>query len=298
MELRQLRYFAKVAEVGGFSEAARELFVSQSTLSQQVQQLEAEFGEQLLFRNSRHVELTDVGREVLPSVLATLAEADRCRDVLTNIRGLQSGTLNVGVTYTFASLLDRVVIDFMRRYPHVRLNVICRPVEVLMEMLQRREADLVLSYRPSGAFEGVESHKLFDNRLAAVVSEGHPLAGLDEVSFREVVRHPLALPVKGMQARSVVDRLAAEQHLRLDVRLETNAVNILLTMVAESRMVTLLSQSTASRSDGLRIVPLSDDGCGLDGCYHLRRDDRPSYAASAFVDLLTGSERLWRLRLA
>ena len=67
MELRQLKYFVKVAEMKNFSEAARLLNVTQSTLSQQIKQLEGELGVELFTRNSHHVDLTDIGKEFFPS---------------------------------------------------------------------------------------------------------------------------------------------------------------------------------------------------------------------------------------
>ena len=66
MELRQLRYFVKTAETLNFSEASRALFITQSTLSQQIKQLELEIGAPLFMRDSRTVQLTEAGSELLP----------------------------------------------------------------------------------------------------------------------------------------------------------------------------------------------------------------------------------------
>lgn len=66
MEFRQLRYFVKVAELRSFSEASKALFISQSTLSQQIKQLEEELGVELLVRDSRHVSMSDYGEQYLP----------------------------------------------------------------------------------------------------------------------------------------------------------------------------------------------------------------------------------------
>lgn len=64
MEFRQLRYFVKVAELRSFSEASKALFISQSTLSQQIKQLEEELGVELLVRDSRHVSMSDYGEHI------------------------------------------------------------------------------------------------------------------------------------------------------------------------------------------------------------------------------------------
>ena len=111
MELRQLRYFVKVAELKNFSSAARLLNITQSTLSQQIRQLEQELGVELLIRDSRHVELNDMGKVFLPSARRTLQEANTCIERIHDVQGLRSGTLNIGVTFTFSKLLKESPIS-------------------------------------------------------------------------------------------------------------------------------------------------------------------------------------------
>ena len=105
MELRQLKYFVKVADTLNFSEAARQLFITQSTLSQQVKQLEYELGSQLLVRTSHSVALTEAGRELLPYARKTLKDAEMCQARMDDINSMAVGTLNIGVTYSFGSIL-------------------------------------------------------------------------------------------------------------------------------------------------------------------------------------------------
>ena len=76
MELRQLKYFVKSAEYLNFSEAAKHLYITQSTLSQQIKQLEFELGFTLFLRNSRHISLTEAGEEFLPFAKRTIQDAE------------------------------------------------------------------------------------------------------------------------------------------------------------------------------------------------------------------------------
>ena len=78
MELRQIKYFVKAAELLNFSDAARALNVAQSTLSQQVKQLEDELGIQLFERHSHAISLTEAGQELLPYARRTVYDADTC----------------------------------------------------------------------------------------------------------------------------------------------------------------------------------------------------------------------------
>ena len=94
MELRQLRYFVKAAETRNFSHAAACLNIAQSSLSQQIRQLEEELGTQLFIRDSHSIQLTEAGEAILPFALRTVHDAEACADrirdlrkMLTNIKG-------------------------------------------------------------------------------------------------------------------------------------------------------------------------------------------------------------------
>ena len=110
MELRQLRYFVKAAETLNFSEAAKQLFITQSTLSQQIRQLENELDIQLFQRNSHEVALTEAGNELLPYAKETLYAAQTCKEHLRDLQQLLTGTLNIGVTYSFSRLMNAIVL--------------------------------------------------------------------------------------------------------------------------------------------------------------------------------------------
>ena len=161
MEFRQLRYFVKVAQLCSFSEASKALFISQSTLSQQIKQLEDELGVELLVRDSRHVALSDYGEQYLPYAKQVLKDVDASAERMKDVRELNIGTLNVGATYTFCPLLADTVRDFMKKYPGIKLKVYCRSMENLMEMLEHGQLDVALSYKPLESYEDIDSHILW-----------------------------------------------------------------------------------------------------------------------------------------
>ena len=113
MELRQLKYFAKAAETLNFSDAAKALNIAQSSLSQQIKQLEDELGVQLFLRNSHSIRLTEAGELMLPHALRTIHDAEACTDRIHDQRQHLTGTLNVGVTQSFSPILTDTVVSFM-----------------------------------------------------------------------------------------------------------------------------------------------------------------------------------------
>ena len=121
--------------------------ITQSTLSQQIKQLEAEINAQLLQRNSHGVALTEAGAELLPYARRTICDAEMCRQRMFDLQDLLTGTLNIGVTYSFAPILTESIFTFMKQYPGVKLNVFYKPMAELMDMLRRRQVDFVLAMR-------------------------------------------------------------------------------------------------------------------------------------------------------
>lgn len=288
MELRQLRYFATVARTLSFSEAARVLNVTQSTLSQQIRQLEDELGVPLFARTSHSVSVTEAGTELLPHALGTLQQAESCVSLIRDLNNLLTGTLNIGVTYSFSPILTESLVTFMKQYPGIKLNVCYRPMAELMEMLRARTVDFVLAFKPSAPVEGVESHILFQNYLAVIVGSQHSLASRSRVSFEDLERWDLALPVPGLQARNAFDSVVPRD-ASLRVRVELNEVNILLKLLRQSNLVSVLAEATIHNEAGVKAIPLDVPDNEMAGCVHTLRDSYRKRSMLEFLRILSQS---------
>lgn len=287
MELRQLRYFVKVAELKSFSEASHQLNITQSTLSQQIKQLENELGVELLVRDSHHVRLSDVGEAFMPQAERTLTAARTCLERVQDVQQLGAGELNLGSTYSFLPLLKETVNQFMKQYPGVKLNICCHSMETLLNMLHEERIDMALSYKPSFIQSDIESHILFDNRLAVVVADTHPLAERDTVRLSDLERFPLALPAKGLQARNTFDRIVEGLDYRFEVRLEINEVNVLIDLVrASGKLVTVLSEAALVRTPGIKALTLDQKGTEMEGSFHVLKDAYMKRATKEFLRIL------------
>lgn len=288
MELRQLKYFVKVAETLNFSEAARVLCVTQSTLSQQVKQLESELGTPLLVRSSHMVDLTEAGRELLPHAQQTLRDAEMCVTRINDLNSLAAGTLNIGVTYSFGPILTETLITFVKMYPKIKLNIFYKPMTELMELLREREVDFVLAFRPTRHVEGVESHILFQNCLSAIVCTTHPLASRDKVTINELERYDLALPSQGLQARNAFESIITPYN-KFRIRIELNEVNILLKLIRQSMFVSVLAEATIHNETGVKAIPLDIPDNEMSGCVHTLKDTYHKKSMLEFVRLLNES---------
>lgn len=286
MEFRQLRYFVKVAELRSFSEASKALFISQSTLSQQIKQLEEELGVELLVRDSRHVSMSDYGEQYLPYAKQVLKDVDTSTERMNDVRQLKIGTLNVGATYTFCPLLADTVRDYMKKYPGIKLKIYCRSMENLMEMLEHGQLDVALSYKPLQSYDDIDSHILFNSNLCVIAGKDNPVAKKERIRLAELENLPLVLPAKGLQARNAFDSLLYGQNFKFDVRLEINDLSMLLYMVSRTNLVTLLSGATIHSNKNFVAISLDHPHSEMQGSFHLLKGTYCKNATKEFLKML------------
>lgn len=286
MELRQLKYFVEVARLKSYSLASKSLFITQSTISQQISKLEEELGVELLTRDTRHVALSDYGEQFYPCALQVLEDARAGADRIRDVMNLHVGTLSVGSTYAFSPLLKQTVLEFYRRYPKIRLDIIITSKEALMQKLLDHELDLALTYKSPVGDDRIESRLLFQSRLCLIGRAGS-LQGLGkEVTLQDLTRFPLALPSKGLQARDTLESILYAEDVDLDIRLEINSIRLLLDLVGNGSLATLLSEESIRGIKELEAVPIAHPDGRMDGCYHYLKSSYHKMAAQKFVELL------------
>lgn len=288
MELRQLRYFAKAAETLNFSHAANCLNMAQSSLSQQIKQLEDELGTQLFIRDSHSIRLTEAGEEMLPFALRTIHDAEACADRIRDLRKMLTGTINIGVTHSFSPILTETVISFLKMYPKIKVNIVYKQMNELMELLSNHELDFVLAFKPIQPLPNVESHILFQNTLSVIVGNNHPLASKDKVSISELEKYDLALPSKGLQARNAFDNIVSDYD-KFKIRIELNDVNTLLKLVRQTNLVTVLAEDSIYGVCDVKAVPINVPDNQMSGCVHIPKETYRKHSMQEFIRILTES---------
>lgn len=286
MELRQLKAFVKAAELLNFTEAAKTVFVTQSSFSQSIRQLEEELDVKLFHRNSHEVTLTQAGVELLPYAILTIQKAEDCKSRIVDLKNMRIGTLNVGVTYSFSALMVETMENFMRKYPGIKLNVFHHTMENLMEMIEKRDIDFALSFKPSETYPNIESHLLFDDRLSVVVKSSHPCAGKKSITIEEIAKYPLALPAKGLQARFSFEKVVEKYLVKLDVRTEIDNVVTLLRLVRNTDLVTMLPKASVDTFPDLVTIPIDDEDSVMTGSVSVLKESYKKASAKEFVRML------------
>jgi len=256
MELRQIRYFLKAKELLNFTEAASQLYISQSTLSQQIRQLEEELGIPLFNRIGKRIVLTEAG-----SIFAEYAEKSLLKSqegflALKDLQELKGGELNIGVTYGMRQTLIQPLISFSKEYPDIKFNIIFGTTSELMEKLQHLELDFALTFAEGNRQEIFTYHPLFTSPMTLVASRNSEWAHKKSVTLKEIADLPLAMPAKGYSTTRFVTEAFRSSGLSPRIFIEINDIPTLLELAKSGNWYTILAQTTMTEHDELITIPI------------------------------------------
>ena len=260
MELRQLKYFIKAAELQNFTDAAGLLYITQSTLSQQIKQLEDELKLPLFDRIAKRVRLTEAGRIFLPYAQKTVRDAEDGKDILKDLMNLQMGTINIGVTYGLTDLLTKAIMDFSSRYPDVHLQIGFGTTQDLLHKLDQGKIDFMLSFYQAGVGEAYTNEKLFSSCMALIVHQSHMLSHLKQIKIKQLEHNAFILPSGSYSIRTYLDGLLQKHRLSLDIKMEINDINTLLQLVNSGRWATILMGSSVFNHPELKAIKITGEG--------------------------------------
>jgi len=246
--LKQLRYLLAVADAGHFGQAAKACFVSQSTLSAGISELEDLLGVVLIERTSRSVLLTDIGTEVVRRARSTLLEIEDMMAVCDASQKPFTGRMRLGVIPTVAPFLLPPLMKKVRdTYPDFQLLIREDLSGHLVDALHKGELDLLLLALPFEA-ENVDSAVLFEDRFWFACSDQHPLNQRESLLPDDLKGQDLLLLEDGHCLR---DHVLEACNLALDdvsLPFQATSLNTIVQMVASGIGVTLLPQMAVNCS--------------------------------------------------
>ncbi|WP_433352231.1 LysR family transcriptional regulator [Micromonospora saelicesensis] len=258
-ELRQLRYFLVLAEELSFTRAAARLMIAQQSLSQQITALERAVGAKLFDRDSRGTTLTDIGALFVPEARAVIDRAEQAVAVVERALRGEVGTLRLAFLTTVANhLLPPVVRAVRQRLPDLHLATESTSIAPLVQGVLDGRFDVAFTRTP--LVSGLESRRLATEPVCAVLPEGHPLAGRDELTLADLANEPWVMTPRSSWEpwhRAYEDQFREAGFVPTVVQ-EEAGVQSLLGLVAAGLGVTRLACSAASlRRTGVVFVPLA-----------------------------------------
>jgi len=210
LNLRQLQSFVAVARFGSFTRAAHLLHLSQPALTKQVRQLELTLSVRLFDRNTRTVELTRIGKELVPAIEQLLREIDA---IVINARGLAEksrGVIRVAALPSISStILPRAVAQFRESYPGISVVLKDILAQHLVTMVKEEEVDFGIGSL-NGTDPDIKFTLLLTDRIVVVFPPGFPLERKKTIELKELAGFPLVLMDKESSVRRLVDRAFEE----------------------------------------------------------------------------------------
>jgi LysR family nitrogen assimilation transcriptional regulator len=251
MDLKQLEYFVRVAELGSFTRAALELDVAQPALSRQVRLLEVELRQTLLVRNGRGAVPTEAGKVLLEHGRGILHQVQRAREDLGRLRGGVSGRVHVGLPTSVARVLAvPLTRAFREALPDARLSISEGMSGSLQEALTSGRMDIVVLYNAQASREMDLGPLLEEDLLLVRVRP----PGLHEdpppgpVTLADVAALPLVIPSRPNAIRMHVESALADAGLRPNVALEIEGVSAILDLVLDGAGCAILSRNALLNS--------------------------------------------------
>ena len=289
MEFRNLKTFVRAAELHSFSQTARELGYTQSAISMQISQLEAELDTRLFDRVGRSVDLTPQGRQFFDYAQRMLQMAENARNVLHN-EAVISGKLRVSMASSIcSSLFPGILRRYCEKYPGVQVTVQSGTTEEMFRALAQNDVDIIYHLDDQILRSDLVVPLCRRVPIIFVAPKGHPLTQKASISLKECVRYPFILTEKGMSYRSQLDSKLAEEGLELNPFLEIGNTDVIASLVESGMGLSFLPEFVVRRQlDEGSIARLNVEG--IDARLYLQliysRAKWMTTAMQALIDLI------------
>jgi LysR family transcriptional regulator, benzoate and cis,cis-muconate-responsive activator of ben and cat genes len=291
MDLKQLRCFTTLAEIGNIRRAASLSALSQPALSMRLQRLEEQLGYALFEREARGVRLTERGRRLLPHAKRLLEVAAGTEEAALQIGRGAFDRLDIGVTPIAAlSIFPRAIRAFSIAHPAVALALTEGLSHELEDAVAQRRLDFAIVHPPSSR-DDLVVHEVARERFVAVVPAEHRLAAQGSIAVRDMADVPM-LAVRRDVGPAVFDRLAAHfTRAGIAARFDqcaTSSISLLGLVAAGLGAALVVESLRCIEQPGVRFIALADEPPTL-GYALCHRADLPNPVRNAFVRALTGS---------
>jgi len=234
MKLHQLRYLAAVVENGlNITAAARALHTSQPGVSKQIKLLEQELGFDIFEREGRTLtRVTPAGRQVVERALRILDETKNIRRLSEEFRDETKGSLSIATTHTQARyVLPSVIKRFRQQYPDVKLHLHQGTSEQIADLSAEDRVDFAIATGSDELYPSLVLMPCYRWHRDIIVPTGHPLAGIEKPTLKDVSRHPVVTYVFSFSGKSSLPALFERAELPLNVALTARDADVIKTYV-------------------------------------------------------------------
>lgn len=291
MELRQLRYFLAIANAKSYSAAAQYLYVTQPTLTWNIQKLEEELDTRLFYQTTRGIELTESGNILLEYGEKVLTDIDEMLEHIKLKGDNHKKTLKVGITALFVIQYMQQIVNFISTNSEIELTLIQHGSVVLQRMLASKEIDIGLlsfpNYEPSIEIEKLRTSNA-NYKVSVVVPPKHPLAAKKTLRISDLEGYEICSFTKDyVMGKTLYERCAAFGFTP-NVIFTNNNWEVLLQNVEATDTLTLMPNSVKEirNAENLIWIPLTDKANEFNIGIAKLKDSSLSEPAVRFIDFI------------
>ncbi|GAL90222.1 LysR substrate-binding domain-containing protein [Jejuia pallidilutea] len=242
MTITQLYYVLAVAEHQNFTKAAEKCFVTQPTLSMQIQKLEDELDILIFDRSKKPIELTDVGRKIVTQAKNIVNESYRIQDIVDQQKGYIGGEFKLGIIPTIMpTLLPMFLKTFIKKHPKIKLKIEELTTEEIIHRINEGHLDAAIAATPLQN-DSIKERVLYFEPFVAYIPKGHKLHTKNKIKTDELVIEDMLLLEDGHCFRDGVINLckAFKNHEEDKFQLESGSIETLIKLSNEGLGMTLL----------------------------------------------------------
>ena len=242
MTITQLQYVLAVAEYKNFTLAAEKCFVTQPTLSMQIQKVEEELGVQIFDRTKKPIQLTEIGQKIVNQAKNIVNEADRIQDIVDQQKGFIGGEFRLGIIPTvMPTLLPMFLKNFIKKYPKVNLIIEELNTNEIISKLNNGHLDAAIAATPLEE-EKIKEIVLYYEPFVAYIPENHNTSNKKEISISDLDINEILLLQDGHCFRDGILNLCKHKDLNTknNFQLESGSFETLIKLSDEGLGVTLL----------------------------------------------------------
>ncbi|MFX1467866.1 MAG: LysR substrate-binding domain-containing protein [Promethearchaeota archaeon] len=258
MNIEYLRNFIKLAQNKSFSKLAKEIPISQSTLSHQISQLEKDFGEVVLInRTTKKFELTKAGNLLLKNAQQIINLYDTTKQEISRFKDqIEEDIIISASTIPGSHILPRYIAEFRNKNPNVNFKILINNSLKSIENLKKGVAD----FAGIGSFMNYSEKdfdyiKLGEDEFKFICSPNHELLkhGKTSVNFDELIKFPFVWREKGSGMRNTF-KAQFPDYKRLNIELEINDNDSIISTVSESNYISIMSEMMADKAESAGLI--------------------------------------------
>ena len=287
VNIKHMKAFIAVASELHFTRAAEKVCLTQPALSSLIQQLEQDFGIQLVRRHTRQVELTEAGENFRATAEKLVADFEQAIYDVKTYKSIRRGRVSIAAVPSVCQyFLPDVLKRFNDSYPDIQLQVVDSAGQDILDALKDKRIDFGISYTQTN--KELEAQALFKDALVVVCGRQHPLVKRAEITWEDLIDEKLIAMDKGTTIRTLIDGIALSKNMKLDIVLEPRLMPTAIAYAEAGVGVTILPSLGIEKSlpSTLIALPLHDPGITREISVIKRRSSTLSPAAKTLYSFI------------